>query len=105
MTQAPPPADMKMQRSSRDASTLPRLAAWLATVLPEGADPVVTLHSGVDSNGMSSETLILDAEWTEDGERRRGEYVAREHRPPTTSRSSPTTPSRTSTTPCGWSAS
>lgn len=78
MTQAPPPADMKMQRSSRDASTLPdRLAAWLATVLPEGADPVVTLHSGVDSNGMSSETLILDAEWTEDGERRRGEYVAR----------------------------
>ena len=78
MTQAPPPADLKMQRSSRDASTLPgRLADWLATVLPAGADPVVTLHSGVDANGMSSETIILDVAWTEDGEARLGEYVAR----------------------------
>lgn len=78
MTQAPPPADLKMQRSSRDAATLPdRLATWLATVLPPGADPEVTLHSGVDANGMSSETLILDAAWTEAGERRVGEFVAR----------------------------
>lgn len=78
MTQAPPPADMTMQRSSRDASTLPQvLAAWLATELPPGADPEVTLHSGVDANGMSSETLILDAAWTEDGVRRTGEFVAR----------------------------
>src|SRR6478752_9182869 len=78
VTQAPPPADMKLQRSSRDASTLPaRLAEWLATVLPAGADPVVTLHSGVDTNGMSSETLILDAAWTEGGEPRSGKYVAR----------------------------
>ncbi len=78
MTQAPPPADLKMQRSSRDASTLPdRLASWLATVLPAGADPVVTMHSGVDANGMSSETLILDVDWTEGGQRRHGEYVAR----------------------------
>jgi aminoglycoside phosphotransferase (APT) family kinase protein len=78
VTQAPPPADMKMQRSSRDATTLPtRLADWLATVLPVGADPVVTLHSGVDANGMSSETIILDVDWSEAGERRHGEYVAR----------------------------
>ena len=78
MTQAPPPADMKLQRSSRDATTLPaRMSAWLATVLPEGSEPSVTLHSGVDANGMSSETLILDAEWTEEGERRRAELVAR----------------------------
>ncbi len=78
MTQAPPPADMKMQRSSRDPSTLPaRLAEWLATVLPTGADPVVTLHTGIDANGMSSETIVLDVDWTEEGERRRGEYVAR----------------------------
>ena len=78
MTQAPPPADMKMQRSSRDASTLPaRLAEWLATVLPAGADPVVTLHSGVDANGMSSETL--DPRRRLDRGRRApaGEYVAR----------------------------
>ena len=78
MTQAPPPADLRMQRSSRDATTLPQaLADWLAGLLPAGADPVVTLHSGVDANGMSSETLVLDAEWSEAGTRRRGEYVAR----------------------------
>lgn len=78
MTQAPPPADMRMQRSSRDATTLPtRLSAWLTTVLPPGADPTVTVHSGVDANGMSSETIILDVDWVEDGESRRGEYVAR----------------------------
>jgi aminoglycoside phosphotransferase (APT) family kinase protein len=67
-----------MQRSSRDPSTLPtRLAEWLATVLPDGAAPVVTLHSGIDANGMSSETLILDVDWTEGAQRRHGEYVAR----------------------------
>jgi aminoglycoside phosphotransferase (APT) family kinase protein len=78
MTQAPPPADMKLQRSSRDASTLPdRLAEWLATVLPAGANPSVVMHSGVDANGMSSETLILDATWTEDGAMQVGQYVAR----------------------------
>ena len=78
MTQAPPPADMKIQRSSRDATTVPTvLADWLGTLLPAGADPHVVLHSGIDANGMSSETMILDATWTEDGEPRRGEYVAR----------------------------
>ena len=78
MTQAPPPADMKLQVSSRDASAVPRvLADWLAGVLPEGAEPEVVLHAGVDANGMSSETLILDVTWTEDGARRTGEYVAR----------------------------
>src|SRR5690242_3972966 len=69
---------MKMQRSSRDASTLPgHLADWLSGVLPPGADPVVTLHSGIDANGMSSETIILDVDWTENGEAQHGEYVAR----------------------------
>jgi len=69
---------MKIQRSSRDATTVPTvLADWLGTLLPAGADPHVVLHSGIDANGMSSETMILDATWTEDGEPRRGEYVAR----------------------------
>jgi aminoglycoside phosphotransferase (APT) family kinase protein len=78
VTQAPPPADLKMQRSSRDADALrTRLEEWLATVLPAGAGPVVTLHSGIDANGMSSETVILDVDWTEDGQSRSGEYVAR----------------------------
>ncbi len=74
----PPPADLKIRRSSRDAATVPDLmAAWLSTLLPTGADPKVTLHSGVDANGMSSETLLLDVDWAEDGEPRHGEYVAR----------------------------
>ncbi len=67
-----------MQRSSRDAANVPKaLAGWLATVLPDGAEPTVTLHTGIAANGMSSETLILDAAWTEKGEQREGEYVAR----------------------------
>jgi len=78
VTQAPPPADMKLQVSSRDASTVPGLLAdWLATLLPAGADPTVVLHSGIDANGMSSETLLFDATWTEDGRQQVGRYVAR----------------------------
>ena len=76
---AAPPADMKMQRSSRDPAAVPGvLAAWLATQLPAGADPEVALLSGIDANGMSSETLLLDATWTgEDGERTTHAFVAR----------------------------
>jgi aminoglycoside phosphotransferase (APT) family kinase protein len=79
VTHATPPAtDLKMQRSSRDATTVPGLLAdWLAGLLPAGAEPEVVLHSGIDANGMSSETLILDATWTQDGTRATREYVAR----------------------------
>ena len=67
-----------MQRSSRAAENIPGvLAGWLATELPEGAEPTVTLHTGIAANGMSSETLVLDASWTENGDRRDGEFVAR----------------------------
>jgi aminoglycoside phosphotransferase (APT) family kinase protein len=67
-----------MQRSSRDATAVPtQLADWLATLLPPGAAPEVVLHSGIDANGMSSETLVLDVTWTADGQECRGEYVAR----------------------------
>jgi aminoglycoside phosphotransferase (APT) family kinase protein len=74
-----PPADMKLQRSGRDPAKFPaRLAEWLATVLPaERADPGVVMHDGIDTNGMSSETLFLEATWTEGGRRQVGRYVAR----------------------------
>jgi len=69
---------MKLQRSSRDPDDVRhRLTAWLTSVLPEGADPEVVLHSGVDSNGMSSEAFLFDATWSADGERRTEEFVAR----------------------------
>ena len=69
---------MTMQRSSRDADDVrTRLTTWLATVLPEGAEPTVVLHSSVQENGLSSETVLLDATWTEGGAQQAGQYVAR----------------------------
>jgi aminoglycoside phosphotransferase (APT) family kinase protein len=77
VTQGPQP-DLKLQRTARDAATVPALLeGWLAGALPAGAEPRVTLHSGIDANGMSSETLVFDAAWAEDGEPRNGQYVAR----------------------------
>src|SRR4029077_5053813 len=44
------------------------MSQWLSTVLPDGAKPHVTVESGVDSTGMSSETIILTARWQQDGQ-------------------------------------
>ncbi|QYJ02561.1 phosphotransferase family protein [Nocardioides panacisoli] len=78
MSDAPPPADLALQRTSRDADGVRvALEEWLAGVLPPGAGPRVTLHEGVDSNGMSSETVVLDVAWLHDGAPRVGEYVVR----------------------------
>ncbi|THV10828.1 phosphotransferase family protein [Nocardioides caeni] len=69
---------MTLQRSSRDADDVrARLTAWLASVLPDGADPDVTVHDGIQTNGMSSETVLLGVTSTEDGARVTREYVAR----------------------------
>lgn len=57
----------RLQRSSRDVTTLPGvMSKWLSTVLPGGATPKVTIESGVDATGMSSETIILTARWQQD---------------------------------------
>ncbi len=73
-----PLADMKLQRSSRDVTTLPdRLASWLCTVVPGGAKPQITVESGIDSNGMSSETIVLNAVWTDGAEQKKQRWVAR----------------------------
>lgn len=78
VTPAPPTGELKLQRSSRDSATVPKLLEdWLAALLPAGAEPTVVLHSGIDANGMSSETLVFDATWTESGSRDTHEYVAR----------------------------
>lgn len=67
-----------LQRSSRDMTTLPAvMARWLAGVLPGNAAPEVTVESGVDSTGMSSETIILTARWHEDGRPVQQKLVAR----------------------------
>jgi aminoglycoside phosphotransferase (APT) family kinase protein len=64
--------------ASRDPEdTRVRLQEWLATVLPEGSDPVVESVTVPESNGMSSVTVLFDASWTADGGRDRHELVAR----------------------------
>jgi aminoglycoside phosphotransferase (APT) family kinase protein len=67
-----------LQRSSRDVSVLPAvLSNWLSTVMPGGVKPAITIESGIDSNGMSSETIVLTGRWTEDGNAREQKWVAR----------------------------
>ena len=53
------------------------MSRWLSTVLPDGAMPEVTVESGVDSNGMSSETIILTARWTQDDKPTEQRFVTR----------------------------
>lgn len=79
MTNEPAVEDVgRMQRSSRDTTTVPRLMSrWLSTVLPGGVTPEVTVESGVDSTGMSSETIMLTARWQEDGRPVEQKLVAR----------------------------
>ena len=68
----------RLQRSSRDIATLPAvMSKWLSTVLPGGAVPEVTVESGVDATGMSSETIILTARWRQDGQPIEQKLVAR----------------------------
>ncbi|KAA1250418.1 phosphotransferase family protein [Mycobacterium simiae] len=68
----------RLQRSSRDITTLPAvLSCWLSSVLPAGAAPNVMVESGVDSTGMSSETIILTAHWQRDGKPITQKMVAR----------------------------
>ncbi len=66
----------RLQRSARDVSSIPGLiSGWLEPLL--GAEPEITVESGVDSNGMSSETIILSGRWSADGEPVRQKWVAR----------------------------
>ena len=68
----------RLQRSARDISTLPDvISQWLSTVMPGGVTPQVTVESGVDSNGMSSETIILTGRWEADGQQHEEKWVAR----------------------------
>lgn len=68
----------RLQRSSRDVTTLPAvMSQWLSTHLPGGVKPDVTVESGVDSTGMSSETIIFSARWEQDGRPVEQKLVAR----------------------------
>jgi aminoglycoside phosphotransferase (APT) family kinase protein len=75
-----PPIDTDVghiQRSARDVSSIPTaISEWLSTVMPGHVRPEVTVESGIDSNGMSSETIILTGRW-HDGEAVEQKWVAR----------------------------
>jgi aminoglycoside phosphotransferase (APT) family kinase protein len=63
--------------STRDAEELRRqLEAWLQQRSGD-PDAVISSLDRPSANGMSSETILFDAEWQEDGERRGGALVAR----------------------------
>ncbi|KWX56810.1 phosphotransferase family protein [Mycobacterium sp. NAZ190054] len=67
----------RLQRSSRDMSDVPAaLSRWLSTLLPD-AKPDITVESGVDANGMSSETILLRGRWLQDGAPVEQNWVAR----------------------------
>lgn len=69
---------MTLQRSSRDPVELGRrLNDWLAGELPAGSDPQTVVHGGLDANGMSSETVLLDVTRTDGEARVTDSYVAR----------------------------
>lgn len=68
----------RLQRSSRDVTAVPaQLARWLSTVLPGGVTPEVTVDSGIDATGMSSETIVLSVTWAEGGTAIEQKFVAR----------------------------
>ncbi|MFF2551711.1 phosphotransferase family protein [Nocardia sp. NPDC058058] len=60
-----------------DAQLAEQLAAWLATKVEADDAPRVTSLTKPQAGGMSSTTLLFDAEWTENGAPAGGSYVAR----------------------------
>lgn len=64
------PEVQKLTTSSRDREqTRASLEGWLRDRLGDDADARITDFVVPEANGMSSETILFDAEWTEDGER------------------------------------
>jgi aminoglycoside phosphotransferase (APT) family kinase protein len=67
-----------LQRTSRDPDRLrDRLQAWLAGQLPHGSGASVTAFEATSANGMSSDTILFDATWTEAGHPHDERLVAR----------------------------
>ncbi|MFT4126092.1 MAG: phosphotransferase family protein [Gordonia sp. (in: high G+C Gram-positive bacteria)] len=53
-----------LRRSARDTAAMPAvLAKWIAAQEPDRQQPALTVDAGVDANGMSSETIMIDARW------------------------------------------
>ena len=79
MTLGPPVGPQAPAFTARDPATVPPLLeAWLAGELPDGADPKVTMHSGIDSNGHElGDARLRRRPGPRTASSTKGEYVAR----------------------------
>ncbi|NRA06810.1 MAG: phosphotransferase family protein [Myxococcales bacterium] len=78
MSEIGPEDFQEVERSTLDREqTRARLEGWLAGRLPEGSEPEIPELSSPSGSGMSSETLLFDARYREDGQRRQASLVAR----------------------------
>jgi len=74
----------RITTSTRDPGEMrEHFERWLRATLPEGSDARVVELTSPESNGMSSETLLVDAVWTEDGAEVARRLVARVEPPAT----------------------
>jgi len=78
MSSDQPPQDMHLTRSSRDTDAMAAtLTDWLNDQFGDNADVTIALSGASDSNGMSSETILADVSWNEDGDRVQEGFVIR----------------------------
>ncbi|MFL6239137.1 MAG: phosphotransferase family protein [Actinomycetes bacterium] len=62
-----PPTNLELQRTSRDPEQLRRqLESWLAHRLGPTAQPTISDIAATTANGMSSETVLFRADWTQE---------------------------------------
>ena len=68
----------QVKTSTRDLAVIQeRLTAWMKKTLGEGSNPKLSDVRNPDSAGMSSETLLFEMSWTENGEQKTGSFVGR----------------------------
>ncbi len=68
----------QVKTSTRDLNVIQeRLTAWMAKTLGPGSEPKLSEIRNPGSGGMSSETLLFDMSWKENGIERSGSFVGR----------------------------
>ena len=72
------PEFTELRRSSREPEQVRRrLESWLTLRLPAGSAPMVTEVHATEATGVSTETMLFEARWTEGGRARSEQLVAR----------------------------